>query len=305
MVHKLRNWAWKFHDRTAIRLVINGGKIQFMDAELEFPETVGLHYSTPLFWNGPDAYENQTSRTIGLFAGKSSLFLDVGSNIGIYSVYVGVKHPQVKVFAFEPVPAIYEKNRAFHQANHLAEQTILKQALSDRNGPAKIYIPVYDTGLEEEQTATLSQQSWQFYEQKVQAIEIQCVTLDTFAAATPLPSGQCCLKIDVENCEAAVLRGGKNFITLRRPWIICEILPCEEFDPATRTKRNNNRETMALVEELNYAAFAITNDGYFRMNVADFSRSRCLKDFLLIPREKITGDLCFFGPEDIKETLKL
>jgi FkbM family methyltransferase len=301
LVRKSRQWAWKYHDRTAKRLVISGGKIKFMDTELEFPEKVGLLYSTHLFWNGPDAYEGPTSRTIALLACRSKLFLDIGSNIGIYAVYVGVKFPQVKRFVFEPVPAIWEKNCALHRANGLADREVMNLALSDDVGPRKIFIPVYDTALEEEQTATLNSNSWQFYEKKVEALEIKCTTLDTFAAENELPGGPCCLKIDVENCEAAVLRGGKKFIASRRPSIVCEILPCEEFDPATRTKRNNNKETLALAQELDYATFAITADGYFRMNTADFSRSRSLKDFVLMPREKIANDICFLASEDLSE----
>ena len=300
LVQKLRGWAWKFHDRTGIRLIISGGKVRFMDAELEFPENVALTYTTPLFWNGPEAYEAPTSRTIALVAGKSKLFLDIGSNIGIYAVYVGVKFPAVKTIAFEPVPAIWEKNRAFHRANKLSDQVTLNLALSDQDGPQKIFLPIL-AGIEEEQTATLNEKSWQAHAEKVQAIEIQCLTLDTFAAKNPLPAGPCCVKIDVEGFEAAVFRGAKQFLAERRPWIVCELLPCEEFDPVTRTKHNNNREPLAVLEELNYAAFAITAEGFFRMSAADFSRPRSLKDFLLIPKEKISADVSYLAPENVGE----
>lgn len=301
LIRKLRGWAWKFHDRTGIRFVISGGKVTFMDAELEFPENVALTYTTPLFWSGPEAYEAPTSRTIALLAGKSKLFLDIGSNIGIYAVYVGVKFPQVKTIAFEPVPVIWEKNRAFHRANKLSDAVTLNLALSDRDGVQKLFLPVFNTGIEEEQTATLNEKSWQAHAEKVEAIEIQCLTLDTFVAQNPLPAGPVCVKIDVEGFEAAVFRGAKKFLTERRPWIVCELLPCEEYDPVTRTLRNNNREPLALIEELNYAAFAITPDGFFRMNAVDFARPRSLKDFLLIPKEKIAGDISYLALENIGE----
>lgn len=296
LIQKLRGWAWKFHDRTGIRFVISGGKIRFMDAELEFPENVGLTYTTPLFWSGPEAYEAPTSRTIALLAAKSKVFLDIGSNIGIYAVYVGLKFPQVKTVAFEPIPAICEKNRAFHRANQLSDKVTLNLALSDEDGPQKIFLPIL-TGIEEEQTATLNEKSWQAHAEKVEAIEIQCLTLDTFAAKNALPPGPCCVKIDVEGFEAAVFRGAKKFLTERRPWIVCELLPCEEYDPITKTKHNNNREPLTILEELNYAAFAITPEGYFRMSAGDFSRPRNLKDFLLVPKEKISDDVSYFSRE--------
>ena len=298
-VGALRHWAQKFHDRSGERLIISGGKISFMDAELVFPENVAMTYTTPLFWSGPEAYEAPTSRAIALLASRSKVFLDVGSNIGIYAVYVGVKFPAVNVFAFEPVPDIWKKNCEFHRANNLSGQTTRNIALSDRDGAQKIFIPIFITGVEEEQTATLNANSWQANAKKVEAVEIQCLTLDTFAAQNPLPAGACSIKIDVENFEAAVLRGGKNFIAARRPWMVCEILPCEEFDAATETLRNNNGPTLAVLDELNYAAFAITADGFFRMNTGDFTRPRGMKDFLLVPREKIPGETLYLSPENV------
>ena len=300
-IRALRYGAWKFHDRAGVRLVISGGKVRFLDAELNFPENVGLTYSTQLFWNGPDAYEGATSRAIARLVGRSRLFLDVGSNIGIYSVYAGVKFPGVKTYAFEPVPVIWQKNRAFHRANNLSEAEVLNVALGDREGAQKIFLPVYETGLEEEQTATLIADSWQTREKKVETMEIRCTTLDAFAAANRLPEGPVTLKIDVENFEAAVLRGGKKFITERRPWIVCEILAQQENDPATGRKLNNNQEVSALVTELGYAAFAITADGFFRMTAGDFSRPRHLKDFVLIAAEKIAPEMNYFALENLGE----
>jgi hypothetical protein len=152
-------------------------------------------------------------------------------------------------------------------------------------------------------TATLRADSWQAHEEKVEVLDIQCLTLDAFTEANQLPDGGCFLKIDVENCEAAVLRGGKKFIASRRPWIHCEILPCEEFDPVTRTKRNNNRETLDLIGELNYTPFAITNDGLFRMMAADFAQPREFKDFLLAPAEKIPADVVYLSSVSLAELL--
>jgi FkbM family methyltransferase len=297
-VKKLRYGAWKFQDRLGVRLVISGGKVKFMDVELEFPEGVGLHYSTPLYWNGPDAYECQTSRTIALLAGKSELFLDIGSNVGIYAIYVGKRFPQVKIFAFEPIPAIWQKNRRFHQANQLPDDTVFNLALGDREGPQTIFLPVHETGWEEEQTATLRQDLWQTREQHVEKIEIQCTTLDAFAAShEPMP-GLCLLKIDVENYESAVLRGGKNFIAARRPWIVCEILSGQDIDVSTKTRKNNNDEVAALIHEFGYAVFAITSHGLFRMTINDFSRPREFKDFLLVPAERISDQVLYLTPGD-------
>jgi FkbM family methyltransferase len=299
-VQKTRRGSWKYYDRTGIRLVINGGKIAFLDATLNFPENVGPDYATQLFWNGPDAYEADTSHVIASLLGNVRSFIDVGSNIGMYAVYAGVRHPEVLTYAFEPVPEIWQKNLAFHQANRLAVERVLNSALSDDNQPKQIFVPLYKNGLPDEQTPTLRPDSWQADSEGVRSFEIKCTTLDLFFAANELPAGPCLLKIDVENYEAAVLRGGHSFIRRHRPWMVCEILPCEEYNRETKTKSNNNRETLKLVGELEYVPFVITPNGLFRMAPPDFARPRQLKDFLLLPAETLPAEVFYLPVQSLK-----
>lgn len=305
LVQKTRRWCWKYCDRVALRLVISGGRIRFMDSDLNFPEEVGLIYSTPLYWYGAEAYEAPTSQALAVLIGRCRLFLDIGSNVGIYAVYAGVKHAEVTTFAFEPVPAIWAKNVQFHRSNNLLEKNVLKLALSDEEKVEQFFLPVYTTGLEEEQTGTLNAESWQTSESKVETIEVQCTTLDRFASTQVLPSGRCCLKIDVENHEASVLRGGREFIRSRRPWIVCEILHGQKVDPVTGGRINDNREILSLIEELTYVPFAITNEGFFRMQPADFERARVFKDFLLAPQEAIPADISYLACSSLDEVLPL
>lgn len=302
-IQKTRQWAFKYNARVGERLVVSGGRIQFMDAELNFPEDIGMTYSTPLLWNGPYAYEEVTSRTIAQLISRSRSFFDIGSNIGIYSVYAGVKFPLVRTFAFEPVPVIWEKNRAFHRANGLPETTVHNLAMSDRVGNQRLIMPIYTTGIEEEQTATLCENSWQASEAKTEGFEIQCTTLDAFTGEHSVPEGACCLKIDVENFEAAVLSGGKMFINQRRPWIVCEILPGQKIDRATGARTNDNIEVVKLIQELNYAPLAITSEGIFRMTPDDFELPRGFKDFVLAPRERISASNSYFSTDALEELL--
>lgn len=301
LVRKVRSWSLKIYDRAGERLVIDGGRASFLDAELEFPEGEGLDYSTRLFWNGPCAYESDTSRLIATLLKRARMFIDVGSNFGMYAVYAGVKHPDMLVHAFEPVPGTWRGNVAFHKANGLPCGRVLNLALSDDNQPKKIYIVPFPSGDPDTQTATLRPDSWQADSAGVDSMEIQCTTLDLFAAENNLPDLPCLLKIDVENYEAAVLRGAHDFLARRRPWVVCEILPKEEYDRETKTKRNNNRETLKLLGDLRYACFASTAAGLFRMAADDFARPRDYKDFLLIPEERIQPEVHYLSLDCLGE----
>lgn len=283
--------------------MISGGLVRFMDATLKFPEGVGLIYATSLFWNGPDAYEKSTSRILELLISRSRVFFDVGSNVGIYAVYTGVKYPQITVYAFEPVPSICEKNRLFHRANQLDDKRVLDLALSDHEGRQEMIIPLFAGAEEEQQTATLRENTWQASHETVEKITVECTTLDAFVSKNVPPEGECCLKIDVEDHEAAVLRGGLQFIRSRLPWIVCEILPGQKTNPQTQELENDNSETLKVLEELNYTPFAITADGLFRMTTADFSRPRALKDFLLVPPGKLPANASYLHPRSLADLL--
>jgi len=303
LLQKGRQFALKFADRVGARFVISGGRVQFLDASLNFPEKVGLVYSTQLYWNGSHAYEKPTSLTLARLIGKSKVFLDVGSNVGIYAVYAGVKHPEVTTYAFEPVPSIWKKNVLFHEANGLSAKGVIQAAVGDSDGTQELILPVSSHGLEEEQTGTLNAESWQKREKVSQRITIKSVTLDRFTLEAGLPPGNVTLKIDVENFEAAVFRGARTFIESRRPAIVCEILPWQRFHPVTGERSNDNEEVVGLIHALNYAIFAITDDGYFRISPGDFAHERNLKDFLLLPADTALGSFHFFSGKELDRFL--
>ena len=290
LVQASRRAAWKYHDRTARRLLVSGGRIQFLDATLVFPDGLGLIYSTPLFWNGPDAYEADTSHLVASLLGRVDSFIDVGSNIGIYAVYAGVRFPNLSVCAFEPIPEIWRKNVDFHRANNLPADRVFNLACSDSDKTQRIFLPQPDHALEEEQTATLRPDSWQASSSNPRCIDVKCITLDSFFSTRGWPAGACLLKIDVEDFEAAVLRGAQTLVSKCRPWILCEILP----------RGHHNRDTLALIADLKYVLFAVTPEGLFRMTGADFSRPREFKDFLLLPAGKISSEVFYMPIELLK-----
>lgn len=118
--------------------MISGGRIQFLDVALTFPEDVGISYATTLFWGGSSAYEADTSRLVASLLGRVDSFIDVGSNIGIYAVYAGVRFPNLPVYAFEPIPEIWQKNVALfnQQMDDLftqVESEITKDRRTEKN----------------------------------------------------------------------------------------------------------------------------------------------------------------------------
>jgi len=68
----------------------------------------------------------------GIVLRENSVVFDVGANIGIFSLFVGARCPSATVYAFEPIPPVYDRLRE-NVARHGAPVTPMCAGLSDRD----------------------------------------------------------------------------------------------------------------------------------------------------------------------------
>lgn len=259
--------------RAKVRL--NGGTVTYDGIPLRFPEGVGVIYSSMIFWEGVQGYEPTTWRVLKFLASSHDQFLDVGSNIGLYAVLTRKINPALRVDAFEPIPLIHAHNVEFHRINGLDADRVHPLALSDRDGEAEMALPILSDANPDEPTATLREDSWQSCSSQVERIRVRTMTLDTFMRSRT-GAGNLCLKIDVEDFEAAVLRGAMETLKSMRPLIVCEILP----------RQHGNREVLEELDRANYLTFGVTREGLIRMEREDFCAERSFTDFLCAPAER-------------------
>jgi FkbM family methyltransferase len=277
------------------RLRRNGGSAEYDGIALHFPRNVGSEFISSICWHDIDGFEPDTWRTLRKLLQGAGTFLDVGSNIGFYAVLAKKIAPTVEVEAFEPYPPLCANNRLFAKANGVT-YTIHQMALSDCSGTSTLYRPADDTGTEPS-ASTIATGSWQSRKAHTELI-VETSTLDALLTDRTLKR-PVVMKIDVEDHEAAVLRGAANTMQRYRPLIVCEILPRPLRDPnnpnddRSVAEQHENRSTTKALIELGYIAFAITPTGYFRFSSMDFARGRNFTDFLLVPREFVDIDCNF------------
>ena len=83
-------------------------------------------------------HEYEDMAFVGHALREGELFVDVGANIGSYSV-LAAAGPKARVIACEPVPATYRRLRRNIEANHFAHEVTTKQiAASDRVGEVRM-----------------------------------------------------------------------------------------------------------------------------------------------------------------------
>lgn len=247
------------------------GRVCFYDGTpISFPVDVGVSYNSSIYWNGLNGFEPNTWFIIKSLLIKCDVFLDIGSNIGLYTILAKKRNKNVIVYSFEPVPSIFHKNILFHKKNNVSPNNVFNIALSNNKGESNIYLPVNLSSSEEETTATLRRDSWQFSHNHI-CHKVRTEKLDSFFDDNKI-TGRILIKIDVEDFESSVLRGGESMIEKLRPIFICEILP----------RDHGNVDTVFFLEKIKYVAYGITSSGLFRFQRNDFLKLRSFTDFLLV-----------------------
>jgi FkbM family methyltransferase len=149
-------------------------------------------------------YEQDLLRTLGQFAQRSSIVLDVGANIGNHVLYFALVRGAT-VHAFEPNPIAAEYLRTNIERNGAGDVRVHEVGLSDADGRGRI-APAEELGM-----ARLEQDD---------SGEIDVRRLDSYDL--PPHPRITVMKIDVEGAEARVLKGAEETIRTHRPMIAME-----------------------------------------------------------------------------------
>ena len=268
-----------------MKVCVNGISVSYDGIELRFPRNIGTSYCSNIYWDDVNGFEPHTWRVIKHFLPRSSTFVDVGSNIGLYSVLAQKVNPGLMIQAYEPVPSIFAKNCVFHKENDLPVANVFNVAIGDADGRCEMFLPINRSAIEEETTATLRRDSWQ-YTKRHEALLVTTKTLDSVLSDR---NGRTLIKIDVEDFEASVLRGADEVLRNMKPTIVCEILPRE----------HGNQETIDILQSCGYVTFGISQCGLIKFTREDFVGRRTFTDFLLMP-ESNAPMLNYLAYEDLE-----
>lgn len=145
-----------------------------------------------------------------------TVFVDVGANIGYFTLLVATRAPNGKVFAFEPNRANCGMILASQRVNHLSNVEILPFALGDRRSLLALAVGDGSNGILMEVP-----QHWGVDRLRNEEI-VYADTLDRLLGPVDRVD---MIKIDVEGGEAKVLQGARTTIKANRPLIISEFAP--------------------------------------------------------------------------------
>ncbi len=179
---------------------------------------------------------------------ESDICVDIGANVGFYTVCLAKRASRGAVHSFEPVPLNYHVLAVNVLANSLSNVVMNNYAVGDTNGEVDFciaqdgsYSSLVNTG-RRAITGTA---------------KTRIVKLDSYCCEWNLPRIDI-LKVDVEGAEPAVIRGTAGLLADpdRRPRLIM----LELFEPMLRQFGCTIEKVQALMHTYEYRPFVFVKD---------------------------------------------
>lgn len=131
---------------------------------------------------------------------SNSVFIDVGANIGVYTILAAAKIKKGKIYSFEPIPSVLDILYQNIQINNMHDKVkVLEKVVSDNTGEESFVIQ------------DISEYSHIASNQTSKSVLIPSVKLDDFCRSEKIDFIDV-VKIDVEGEELKVLRGLENYL---------------------------------------------------------------------------------------------
>ena len=217
-----------------------------------------------VFWHGLDAFEGETLHVFFELLRTAQTFLDVGANIGLYTLLAGLAAHRPLIYAFEPDPSVFDRLKTNIALNGLINAHAVPCAVTDHDGEVDLH-------LLPGASASTDANAKRF----TSSISVPALTLDTFAADQDLQRIDL-LKLDTEMTEPVVLSGARRIIARDKPASICEVLAgCTEL------------ALNALLTGTGYRYFWISPEGLDERAVIEGDPTyRCL-NYLFIAEDRL------------------
>ncbi len=164
-------------------------------------------------------YHKQMTKVVKSIITKGMVCLDIGANIGYFTLIMARLVGGGKIFAFEPEPYNFDllvKNITINGYHNI---TPIQKAISNKNGRAKLFLDRVNPG-----SHSLARQGQNTHTFGRDIVEVEVQTLDSFFRDY---NGKIdFVKMDVEGAELTVLEGMENIINKNKDLvIITEFLP--------------------------------------------------------------------------------
>jgi FkbM family methyltransferase len=176
--------------------------------------------------------------------------VDVGANIGLYTVLFASLAPTRRILAIEPTKGALVRLRRNLLINDIAARVdVFEGVVSEQAGELRLSVVL---GREEYSTLGAMEHP-SLGKAEVVTVSTTASTVDLLVKQRKLEPGF--IKIDVEGMEHLVIRGMTEVLPKYRPIVLAELC-----DPLLRRNGSSAREVVSMMEALGYTVRVIIGD---------------------------------------------
>jgi FkbM family methyltransferase len=172
------------------------------------------HIQRQLFWYG--CYEKELGDLLKKMLRPNDVFIDIGANIGYFSLLSATISPSIKVISFEPVKDLFQKMRENFSINKTKNIVAINAAAGEINEQGELFLSAPDN------LGMSSFQQPENYSGRKEKVEL--VAIDDWFRTSGLTKIDL-VKLDIEGSELAALKGMRMVLEEQRPALIVEINP--------------------------------------------------------------------------------
>ncbi len=194
-----------------------------------------------------------------------AVVLDIGANLGWYSLLLARRCPRARIHAFEPEPRNLALLRDNLQRNGIQNVAVHGAAVAERSGAMKFY-PYPDKNMGRHSLVPM---------EGLAPILVPVITVDDFMHELRMdPAAVQFVKIDVEGYELPALLGASRLLAAN-PVILAEFAP-----KYIRRAGTDPAEFLALMQDAGFRAFECIEGGARPMNLDGVAASDVRLDIL-------------------------
>lgn len=235
-----------------IEVTEEGVRFSFSDPEMRLWSREGDRRTAPIEALNFGSYEKHELRTalmlIDSLGEEPGAILDVGANIGYYSIAIARANPERSVVSFEPIPATFELLRRNLELNGVENVKAVNAGVSDKSGEKSFFLSPFQS--DAASAINLLE------DENAEEIRCKILTMDSAIGVAGCDLPVKFIKCDVEGGELFAFIGGEGTIRRDRPIILTEML--------RKWSAKFNYHPNDIIEFLNgmgYACHRLTGDG--------------------------------------------
>ncbi|WP_390624112.1 FkbM family methyltransferase [Fodinicola feengrottensis] len=230
-----------------------------------------------LYWYGESGYEGCETLWWRRLCERATGILELGANIGYYTVQGAAAAPDAKYVAVEANPESADIVRANVRLNALRNVDIVQAAVVGDDAPETMELSLPD---QEQYSAPTGAYLSAGNEGVGNRPSTRAVTVPTVRMSS-LVDGVDLLKLDIEGYEAQVLESVRSRIAETRPTIVVEVLK----------KVPRLRAVISDLHATGYLVFAIGDDSLHLLTADELANPAPLprygsRDVVLVPAER-------------------